>query len=132
VPRSSWSIASAASSGCASPRGGHEQPRPAHPDRSGIAGHVATTGEILRIEDAYADPRFNPEIDRQTGFRTRSILCVPLADSRGEVFAVAQLLNRRDGQPFEARDERRFAEFAGSIAVLLETWSKLAQMRPSG
>jgi putative ABC transport system ATP-binding protein len=100
------------------------------PIGTGIAGHVATTGEIVRIEDAYADPRFNPEIDRQTGFRTRSILCVPLADSRGEVFAVAQLLNRNDGQPFEARDERRFAEFSGSIAVLLETWSKLAQMRP--
>jgi putative ABC transport system ATP-binding protein len=100
------------------------------PIGTGIAGHVATTGETVRIEDAYADPRFNPDVDRRTGFRTRSILCVPLKDSRGQVFAVAQLLNRRDGQPFEARDERRFAEFAGSIAVLLETWSRLAQMRP--
>lgn len=102
------------------------------PIATGIAGHVATTGESVRIEDAYADPRFNPDIDRLTGFRTRSILCVPLVDSKGEVFAVAQLLNREDRRPFEPADERRFAEFAGSIGVLLETSARLARMRRDG
>jgi putative ABC transport system ATP-binding protein len=96
---------------------------------SGIAGHVAATGRAVRIEDAYADPRFNPEVDRRTGFRTRSILCVPLLDREGQVFAVAQLLNRTDGAPFDAGAERVFAELAGSVAVLLETWSKLARLR---
>ena len=99
---------------------------------SGIAGHVAATGRSVRIEDAYADARFNPEVDRRTGFRTRSILCVPLADRAGGVFAVAQLLNRKDGRPFDEGDERLFSEFAGSIAVLLETWSKLAHLRRTG
>ncbi len=100
------------------------------PIGTGIAGYVASSGQSVRIEDAYADPRFNREIDLRTGFRTRSILCVPLADRAGKVFAVAQLLNRRDGRPFDEGDERLFAEFAGSIAVLLETWSKLTHLRP--
>ena len=91
------------------------------PLASGIAGAAATTGETVRVADAYADPRFNPEVDRTTNFRTRSVLCLPLHDSRGDVFAVTQLLNRRDGQPFEENDERRFAEFAGSLGILLES-----------
>ena len=92
---------------------------------------MASTGESVRIDDAYADPRFNPEVDRQTGFRTRSILCLPIEDMRGEVFAVAQLLNRNDGKPFDEADEERFAEFVGSIGVLLEAWSELANLRRS-
>jgi putative ABC transport system ATP-binding protein len=88
---------------------------------SGIAGAAATSGTVVRVDDAYADPRFNAAVDRATGFRTRSILCLPLHDTRGEVFAVTQLLNRRDGQPFDAADERRFAEFATSLGVLLES-----------
>jgi putative ABC transport system ATP-binding protein len=88
---------------------------------SGIAGAAATTGRAVRVADAYADPRFNPEVDRTTNFRTRSVLCLPLHDTGGKVFAVTQLLNRRDGQPFDERDERRFAEFAASLGILLES-----------
>jgi adenylate cyclase len=64
-------------------------------------------------------------MDRQTGFRTRSILCLPLHDSRGDVFAVTQLLNRRDGQPFDQDAERRFHGFAASLGVLLESALRL-------
>jgi len=95
------------------------------PMGAGIAGHVASTGEGVRIDDAYADSRFNPEVDRRTGFRTRSILCLPVEDSDGRVFAVAQLLNRRDGEPFDAEDEARFGRYVSSLGVLLETWSRL-------
>jgi putative ABC transport system ATP-binding protein len=91
------------------------------PLASGLAGAAATGGVAVRVEDAYADPRFNPEVDRRTGFRTRSVLCLPLHDRDGRVFAVTQLLNRRDGRPFDAADERRYAEFAASLAVLLES-----------
>ena len=52
------------------------------PADRGIAGHVATTGELLNVSDPYADPRFNPNVDRQTGYRTRSILCGPLQGAR--------------------------------------------------
>jgi len=95
------------------------------PVGSGIAGAVAQTGTSIRIEDAYADPRFNREVDQQTGFRTRSILCLPVKNLEGRVFAVAQLLNRMDGQPFDHQDERQFASFIQSIGVILETQRSL-------
>jgi adenylate cyclase len=65
---------------------------------SGIAGHVFTSGEALIIHDAYADDRFNRSIDEQTGFTTRSILCVPIKTVKGEVVGVAQTLNKRNGK----------------------------------
>jgi len=79
--------------------------------------------------DSVADPRFNRDVDRQTGFRTRSVLCLPLHDRAGCVFAVTQLLNRRDGQPFDDRDERRYAEFAASLSVLLESLVGMARRK---
>jgi putative ABC transport system ATP-binding protein len=91
------------------------------PVGSGIAGAVAQSGETIRIDDAYSDPRFNRDVDQQTGFKTRSILCLPVKNLQGEVFAVAQLLNRKDGKPFDEDDERRFANFMQSIGVIFET-----------
>jgi len=92
---------------------------------SGIAGAAAQSGETIRIDDAYADDRFNPNVDKQTGYHTRSILSLPVKNQAGNVFAVAQLLNRCDGQPFDEGDERRFAEFLQSIGVILETMEEL-------
>jgi putative ABC transport system ATP-binding protein len=91
------------------------------PVGSGIAGAAATSGRPVLVTDAYQDPRFNRDVDLKTGFRTRSVLCLPLQDRRGDVFAVTQLLNRRDGQPFDEADERRYADFAASLGVLLES-----------
>jgi adenylate cyclase len=91
----------------------------------GIAGRVATSGAALRVDEAYASPLFNPEIDRATGFKTRSVLCVPILDRSGAVFAVAQLLNKRGGAPFDASDEARFQEFARGLAPILEAWARM-------
>jgi len=88
---------------------------------SGIAGAAATSGRPVRVDDAYQDPRFNRDVDLRTGFRTRSVLCLPLHDRSGAVFAVTQLLNRHDGRPFDAADEQRYADFAASLGVLLES-----------
>ena len=99
------------------------------PVGTGIAGHVAATGEPLRVDDAYTHPLFSPVVDRQTGFRTRAILCNPIRNRYGEVFAVAQLLNRRDGKAFESADEDRFAEFASSLGVILEGWSEMRERK---
>jgi putative ABC transport system ATP-binding protein len=95
------------------------------PLSSGIAGAAATSGVPVRVEDAYADARFNQAVDAETGFRTRSVLCLPLRDRAGDVFAVTQLLNRRDGLPFDAADERRYADFAASLSVLLESLARI-------
>jgi putative ABC transport system ATP-binding protein len=88
---------------------------------SGIAGAAAESGQVIRIDDAYIDPRFNQEVDRQTGYRTRSIISLPIKDHAGKVFGVAQLLNRKDGQPFDELDEERFDLFMSSLGVMLET-----------
>lgn len=95
------------------------------PMGSGIAGAVATSGEAIRVDDAYADARFNPAVDKQLGYHTKSILCLPVKNSAGRVFAVAQLLNRRDGQPFDDHDEARYKGFLESIGLVLETLEQL-------
>ena len=64
---------------------------------AGIVGAVATTGDPLNIEDAYKDRRFNRRIDAATGYRTRSILCMPIRNQRAEVVGVIQCINKKTG-----------------------------------
>jgi len=89
------------------------------PARSGIAGHVFSTGETVSIPDAYADPRFNPDMDRRTGFRTRSMLCMPVYDREGAVAAVTQVLNKHGGS-FTELDERRLRAFSAQASIALD------------
>jgi putative ABC transport system ATP-binding protein len=96
---------------------------------AGIAGAVATSGNALNIPDAHADPRFDDRVDRATGFRTRSVLCAPSRDAEGRVIAVAQALNRRDGQPFDQEDAARFATLVEPLGVLLQAWAEMAAER---
>ena len=53
------------------------------PVGSGIAGQVAQTGEVINLPDAYADERFNRTFDTLSGYRTHSVLCVPMRDANG-------------------------------------------------
>ena len=94
---------------------------------SGIAGRVALTAESMNVPDAYGHPDFNPALDKETGYRTRSVLCMPVYDRRHRVFAVAQLLNKKNGEPFTDADEARFLEFARPLGILLETCSRLGR-----
>lgn len=94
------------------------------PITSGIAGQVARTG-ALNIADAYSHPAFNRSVDDQTGFRTKSVLCMPIKDTSHRVFAVAQLLNRMDGNPFSAEDEVKFNDFAATLGLIVESWARL-------
>ncbi|XP_076440907.1 putative 3',5'-cyclic phosphodiesterase pde-5 isoform X2 [Babylonia areolata] len=80
------------------------------PMDKGVAGHVATTGEILNIPDAYADDRFNRDVDLQTGYRTKTILCMPIY-IRGNVIGVVQMVNKKSGT-FTRNDEESFETFA--------------------
>ena len=66
------------------------------PIGKGIAGHVARTGETLNVADVYMDERFNPGIDEQTGYVTKSILCMPIC-IRGTVIGVVQMVNKQQG-----------------------------------
>lgn len=95
------------------------------PISSGIAGQVARTGETLNIADAYSHPAFNRSVDDKTGFRTKSVLCMPVKDTSHQVFAVAQLLNKKGGGPFSEDDEHRFNEFSSALGVIVESWVRL-------
>uniref|UniRef100_A0A8C5GC91 Phosphodiesterase n=1 Tax=Gouania willdenowi TaxID=441366 RepID=A0A8C5GC91_GOUWI len=75
------------------------------PADQGIAGHVATTGQILNIKDAYSHPLFYRGVDDSTGFRTRNILCFPIKDENSEVIGVAELVNKMNGPWFNRFDE---------------------------
>src|SRR5579859_6956616 len=89
------------------------------PIGAGIAGQVALTGEIINIPDAYADPRFNREVDKRTGYVTHSILCMPMKDASGRIIGVLQLLNKLTGA-FTAEDEQVLQSFAAQAAIAIK------------
>ena len=101
----------------------------------GIAGEVARTGKTANVRDAYSDPRFQKSWDERTGFRTRSVLCVPLRSQLGRIIGVIQVLNKRPGGPvsdtgtwnandddayFDDDDEALLAALAAQAAVSIE------------
>jgi sigma-B regulation protein RsbU (phosphoserine phosphatase) len=85
----------------------------------GIAGHVAKTGEIVNIPDAYADPRFDPAVDKRTGFHTRNILTLPIRNKAGKIIAALQLLNKIQGS-FTDDDTDFLLTLSGHMALSLE------------
>jgi sigma-B regulation protein RsbU (phosphoserine phosphatase) len=86
----------------------------------GIAGKVAETGETIRIEDAYQDPRFAQRFDLLSGYRTRSILCMPICNKTGEIIGVIQLLNKINEGVFDLGDEIFLKALTVHIAIALE------------
>lgn len=85
----------------------------------GIAGEVVRTGEIINVPDAYADPRFNPEIDRKTGFKTRNMVTFPLVGFDKTIVGVLQLLNKHDGQ-FDPWDHDLVETFGAQVGVAVQ------------
>jgi len=92
------------------------------PNSAGIAGNVFTSGQSVNIPYAYADLRFNPAVDKQTGYFTRSMLCSPVRNKDGKIIGVTQVLNKRGG-PFTDEDEQRLTAFTSQIAIGLENAS---------
>jgi adenylate cyclase len=89
------------------------------PNHLGIAGTVFTSAKPVNIPHAYADLRFNPSFDKQTGFFTRSILCMPVLNKEGKTIGVSQVLNKR-GSSFNQEDEKRLAAFTSQISMGIE------------
>jgi sigma-B regulation protein RsbU (phosphoserine phosphatase) len=86
----------------------------------GIVGIVAETETPVLLDDPYTDPRFDPSIDQQTGFVTRSLLTVPVRDRDDKLVAVLQLLNHATGR-FSGEDVAFLHELGISFAVALTT-----------
>jgi sigma-B regulation protein RsbU (phosphoserine phosphatase) len=85
----------------------------------GIAGNVYHTGEPLLIENAYEDNRFNREFDRMTGYRTQTILCVPLK-IKERVIGVSQVINKLDGSNFNQEDKETLSLLCSNAAIAVE------------
>lgn len=89
------------------------------PVGKGLAGYVARTGEIVNITNAYQDPRFNPEIDKKSGYSTQTVLCMPMRNREGVIIGVFQLLNKRTGH-FGPEDEAFIDALSVHAAMALE------------
>jgi K+-sensing histidine kinase KdpD len=91
----------------------------------GLAGHVAETGKVVNIADAYRDPRFHPEIDKKSGYKTHNVLCMPMRNRNGNIVGVFQLLNKKRG-PFTHEDESFIDALSVHAAIALEN-ARIAQ-----
>jgi serine phosphatase RsbU (regulator of sigma subunit)/anti-sigma regulatory factor (Ser/Thr protein kinase) len=92
----------------------------------GISGHVAATGDILNIQNAYEDPRFLRAIDKKTGYRVRTLLTAPMVNPHQKIIGVVQLLNKI-GEPFTSRDERLLTAMSAQAAISIENARLYAQ-----
>jgi sigma-B regulation protein RsbU (phosphoserine phosphatase) len=88
------------------------------PIARGIAGWVAREGTAVRLENAYEDPRFEPEIDRLLGFTTRQLLCLPIRNEAGAIVGVLELLNKAAG--FTGENEAFLDALSAHVALALE------------
>jgi sigma-B regulation protein RsbU (phosphoserine phosphatase) len=89
------------------------------PIGKGLAGTVAATGEPVILHDAYGDPRFDRSLDQKTGYRTRSMLCVPIKNREQKIVGVLQLLNKTSGA-FGPRDLDFLNGISDHMAIAME------------
>jgi serine phosphatase RsbU (regulator of sigma subunit) len=89
------------------------------PTTKGIAGWVARHGETVNLRDAYQDSRFESDVDRRLGYRTRSLLCLPILNKDNEIIGVLQLLNQKSGV-FTSADESFLRTLSDHVALALE------------
>ena len=89
------------------------------PSDKGLAGHVLKTGETINIKDAYSDTRFNSDIDKETGYRTKNMLCMPIKNFNQEIIGVFQVLNKFD-EYFTPDDEDLLVAIASNAGISLE------------
>ncbi len=98
------------------------------PSNQGLVGECFVSGEALKINDPYNDPRFNKEIDVKTGFQTRNMLCMPILNKDGRKLGVIQVLNKSRGD-FNMLDQKRLRSFAAQCAIALENAQLFEDMK---
>jgi HD-GYP domain-containing protein (c-di-GMP phosphodiesterase class II) len=90
------------------------------PANKGLAGHVVMTGETINIKEAYNDSRFNKEIDKKTGYTTKTILCMPMRNLNHEIVGVFQVLNKFGSEYFTTEDEDLLIAIGSSTGIAIE------------
>ncbi len=97
------------------------------PDNQGIVGEVIQTGRTIRVDDAYADRRFDQSVDKQSGYKTRTLLCAPLIDSEEQRIGAFELINRNEGR-FDESDERALQDFSLQVATVVQNVREREQL----
>jgi Nif-specific regulatory protein len=95
----------------------------------GVAGYVAQVGEPVSVPDQRHERLFFADIDRLTGYRTSSLLAVPLRDVEGSIYGVLQVLNRLGGGRFTDEDTERLTEIASQVSTALQSTSLYQELR---
>ncbi len=90
------------------------------PADKGLAGYAAQMGEIINIKDAYQDERFNADIDKETGYKTKTILCMPIWNMKHEILGVFQVLNKNNDACFTKEDEDILIAIGSSAGIAIE------------
>ena len=98
------------------------------PATKGLAGYVVKTGETLNIADAYNDLRFNKDVDLKTGYRTKTILCMPIKNNNQQIIGAFQVLNKVNGT-FTKNDEDLLIAIGGSASIALENAQLFEQQK---
>ncbi len=98
------------------------------PANKGLAGYVVQSGESINIEDAYSDARFNKEVDLKTGYRTKTILCMPIKNNNQEIIGAFQVLNKINGV-FTKNDEDLLVAIGGSASIAIENAQLFEQQK---
>ncbi|QDU07053.1 sigma-54-dependent Fis family transcriptional regulator [Gimesia aquarii] len=102
------------------------------PDDVGIVGDVIRTGKTIRVDDAYNDSRFDPSVDKSSGFRTHNLLCVPLRNNAGEMIGAFEVMNKEKGKAdFNDDDAQSLEELGVQAATALENTRELEQLSRS-
>ena len=99
------------------------------PADQGLAGHVIMTGETLNIQNAYESEYFNPAIDKQTGYHTQSILCMPIRNLEHKIIGVFQILNKEGGKYFTNEDEDLLVAIGSNASIALENANLFAKQQ---
>ncbi|MFY2559881.1 sigma 54-interacting transcriptional regulator [Corallococcus terminator] len=95
----------------------------------GVAGTVAQEGHPINVPDPRGEQRFFADIDRMTGYRTTSLLAVPLRDADGALYGVLQVLNRRGGDRFTPEDTERLDAIASQVSTALQSTSLYQELQ---
>lgn len=98
------------------------------PADKGLAGYTVRTGKSINITDAYNDKRFNPDVDKSTGYKTKTILCMPIKNNNQEIIGAFQVLNKLDGI-FTKNDEDLLIAIGGSACIALENAQLFEQQK---
>ncbi len=101
------------------------------PEDAGIVGEVVATNQAIQVEDAYKDPRFHAEVDKQSGYKTNNLVCVPVHDGDGELVGAFECINKNRGQ-FTADDVDSLMQLGIHAATAIRNtreWEQLIRTR---